>query len=53
MTQWVGKAWERLHLEHKDTIIKTFRNVGLSLNPNSSEDNELSIRDLPNIIVGD
>jgi hypothetical protein len=53
MTQWVGKAWERLHLEHKDTIIKTFRNVGLALNPNGSEDTELSIRDLPNIIVGD
>ena len=53
LTQWVAKAWERLHIEHKDTIIKTFRNVGLSLNPNGSEDSELSIRDLPNITVGD
>jgi hypothetical protein len=53
ITQWVGKAWERLHLEHKETIIKIFRNVGLSLNPNGLEDHELSIRDLPNITVGD
>jgi len=52
MTEWVAKAWEKLHIEHKDTIIKTFRQVGLSLNPDSSEDSELSIRDLPGITVG-
>ena len=53
MTQQVVEAWEKLYKEHKDTIIKTFRQVGLSLNPNGSEDSELSIRDLPNITVGD
>jgi hypothetical protein len=53
LTHWVAKAWERLHIEHKDTTIKTFRNVGLALNPDGSEDAELSIRDLPNIAVGD
>jgi hypothetical protein len=53
MTHWVGEAWEKLHREHKQTIINTFRHVGLSLNPDGSEDNELNIRDLPNITVGD
>jgi hypothetical protein len=53
LTYWVAKAWKRLHLEYKDTIINTFRNVGLSLNPDGSEDQELTIKDLPNIIVGD
>jgi hypothetical protein len=53
LTQWVAQAWERLHLEHKDTIIKTFWNVGLALNSDGSEDNELSIRDLPDLIVRD
>ena len=53
MTHWVGQAWEKLHIEHKDTIIKTFRQVGLSLNPDGSEDSELKIRDLPGITVGD
>jgi len=53
LTYWVAKAWKRLYLEYKDTIINTFRNVGLSLNPNGSEDQELTINDLPNIIVGD
>ena len=53
MTEWVGKAWERLHIEHKDTIINTFQNVGLSLNPDGSEDHKLKIKDLPNITVGD
>jgi hypothetical protein len=53
MTHWVGKAWEILHEEHQHTIIKTFRQTGLSLNPNGSEDTELKIRDLPGIKVGD
>jgi hypothetical protein len=43
----------RLYIEYKGTIIKTFRNVGLALNPNGLEDSKLSIRDLPNITVGD
>jgi len=53
ITQWVAEAWEKLHKEHKDTIIKTFRQVGLSLNPNRSEDSELKIKDLPDIVVGE
>jgi len=53
MTQWVAKAWERLHIENRQTIIDTFRHVGLSLNPNGSEDSELKIQDLPGITVSD
>jgi hypothetical protein len=53
MTQWIARAWERLHIENRQTIINTFRHVGLSLNPNGSEDSELKIRDLPGITVGD
>ena len=53
ITQWVGNAWETLHRDHKDTIIKTFRQTGLSLNPDGSDDRELKIRDLPGIEVGD
>ena len=34
-------------------IIKTFRSVGLSLNPDSSEDAELKVKGLPNIKVRD
>jgi hypothetical protein len=52
LTHWVAKAWKRLHLEYKDTIINTFRNVGLSLNPDGSEDMELKIKGIPNIQVG-
>jgi hypothetical protein len=52
LTKWVGEAWELLHKHHKDAIIRIFQNVGLSLNPNGSQDH-LSIRDLPNITVGD
>jgi DDE superfamily endonuclease len=52
LTKWVGKAWERLHIEYKDTIVRTFRQVGLSLNPNGSEDHEIKIKGLDGIVVG-
>jgi hypothetical protein len=42
-----------VHKYHKDAIIKSFRDVGLSLPTDGSRDSELSIRDLPNITVGD
>jgi hypothetical protein len=53
LTHWVAKAWKRLHLEYKDTIVQTFRNVGLALNPDGSEDIELKIKGIPDISVGD
>ena len=53
MKHWVYKAFERVHLEHKDAIISCFKNVGLSLAVDGSEDHLLKIRDLPDITVGD
>ena len=43
MTHWVVKAFERVHLEHKDAIIACFKSVGLSLAVNGSEDHLLNI----------
>ena len=53
LTQWVAEAWKQLHIQYKDTIIQTFWCVGLSLNPNGSEDHEIKIKGLENIEVGD
>jgi hypothetical protein len=53
LTHWVARAWKRLHLEYKDTIITAFRSVGMSLNPNRSNDIELKIKALDGIVVGD
>ena len=53
LTHWVARAWKRLHIEYKDTIIATFRSVGMSLNPNGLEDGELKIKALNGITVGD
>ena len=53
LTHWVAKAWKRLHLEYKDTIINTFQSVGMSLNPDGSEDAKLKIKGLEGIKVGD
>jgi hypothetical protein len=52
LTKWVGEAWERLHIEYKDKIVRTFRQVGLSLNPDGSEDHEIKIKGLDSIVVG-
>lgn len=53
MTHWVGQAFERVHIEHKDAIIACFKNVGLSLAVDGSEDHMLKVRDCPNLTVGD
>jgi hypothetical protein len=53
LTHWIGIAWLELHHTHRDLIIKTFRQTGLALNPDGSEDSELKIRDLPGIEIGD
>ena len=53
LTEWVAKAFEKVHLKHKDAIITCFKNVGLSLAIDSSEDHLLKIQDLPNITVRD
>ena len=51
LTHQVARAWKRLHLEYKDTIVNTFRNVRLSLNPNGSDDKELKVKGILNISV--
>jgi hypothetical protein len=53
LTHWVAKAWKRLYTKYKDTIITAFRSVEMSLNPDGSEDNELKIKALDKIVVGD
>lgn len=32
-------------------IINTFKNVGLSLNPNGSENDQIKVKDLPRLII--
>lgn len=53
LTHWVARAQKRLHIEYKETIVKAFRSVDMSLNPNGSEDFELKIKALDDVIVGD
>ena len=53
LTKWVAKAFERVYLEHKDVIIAYFKNVGLSLLIDSSEDHLLKVRDCPNLTIRD
>lgn len=53
VTHQVAKAWKILYKQHKDTIINTFRNLGLSLNPNGSEDSQLKIQDILDITIGE
>ena len=40
-------------MEDKNTIINTFQAVGLSLNPDGSQDEEPKVKDLPLLVVGD
>jgi hypothetical protein len=40
-------------VKYKKTIIETFQRVGLTLNPNGSEDHKLKIKGLDDIKVGD
>ena len=53
LTHQVVKAWKRLHLEHKDTIVQTFQDLGITLNPNGSNDVELNVKGIPNIVIRD
>ena len=40
-------------MEHKDAIIACFKNVGLSLAVDGSENHLLKVRDCPSLTVGD
>jgi hypothetical protein len=38
LAEWTLNAYNKLYKEHKDLIIKGFKQVSILLNPNSSED---------------
>ena len=44
---------DEFHKQYKNTIIQTFRRLGLTVNPDGSEDAELKIKGLDGIKVGD
>ena len=52
LTKWVGQAWRDLHITHAESIRQTFRQIGLSLAIDGSEGDQIKIRDLPGIQVG-
>ena len=49
----MGQAWRDIHRENASLIRQTFRKLGLSLAIDGSEDNELSIKDIPDVKVGE
>jgi hypothetical protein len=51
LATWVLTAYNILHERYSHLIIKAFEQVRLSLNPDSSEDWKLKIRDLPGIFT--
>jgi hypothetical protein len=53
MTHWVTQVFKRVYIEHKDMIIACFKNIGLSLAVDGSEDYMLKVQDCPNLTVGD
>ena len=53
LTHWVGKAWVKFHDQHRRTIIRAFRKIGVTLAIDGSEDAELSIKDIPDVEVGE
>jgi hypothetical protein len=46
LAQWTLEAYNLLHEKYGHLIVKAFEQVGLSLNPDGSEDWKLKIRDL-------
>lgn len=51
ITHQVAEGWEKVHTIYKDTIIKTFQQAGLALNPDGSKDSKLKIKDLLGITI--
>lgn len=46
-------VWVALHETYLETIIQTFRRVGMTLNPDGSEDAELQVKGLEDVMIGD
>ena len=55
LTHWVGQAWREFHRDPAMvcTIKRTFRQVGLALPVDGSEDENIKIKDIPDVEVGD
>jgi hypothetical protein len=53
MTHWVTQVFKRVYIEHKDMIIACFKNIGLLLAVDGSEDYMLKVQDCLNLTVGD
>ena len=53
LTHLVTEAWDELHQRYGHTIVSTFRRLGLSLNPDASEDTEILIKGLDALEIGD
>ena len=47
LTKWVGKAWQEVN-QSKDTIIRSFKKCGISLDLTGSEDDDINIEGIPN-----
>ena len=52
LTQWVRQAQDDLHRYNSEFIKQAFRDVGLSLPTDGSQDNQIKIKDLLGIQVG-
>lgn len=53
LTHWVGQAWREFHRDNPGLIRQTFRKLGLSLAIDGSEDDEIWIKDIPDVKMGD
>ncbi len=53
LTQWVNQTWRKFHKKNSDVIRQTFRKLELSLAINESEDHELFIKNIFDVIVED
>ena len=52
LVSWVAQAWDDLHKYDSKSIRQAFRDVGLALPIDGSQDNKIKIKDLPDIQVG-
>lgn len=53
MTWVIGEAWDWLHREKKELIVSSFWHVGISLVVDGSQDYELKIKGLEDLVIGD
>lgn len=53
MRKVVADAWDWLYAKKKVLIIQSFRHVGIALAVDGSEDSELRIKGLEDLIIGD